>query len=92
MPNILPLPEVSQRGEQWFHRLEAMLARDHSARDFVAIEVTSGEYAVARSTREAMKTLYKRYPQGQLFLRRIGDEPEAALAARLFDVGETADK
>ncbi len=92
MSDILPFPEVGERGSQWFHQLEPVLTRDFSAHDFVAIEVLSGEYAVARSTGEAMRTLHRRFPAGQLFLRRIGDETEAALAARLFDVGESADK
>jgi hypothetical protein len=84
MTEYLPLPEVSARGETWFRQLEATLNRDFSPSDYVAIEIVSGEYAVARSTSQAMRTLYRRHPAAQLFLRRIGTEPEPELAARIF--------
>jgi hypothetical protein len=92
MSQTLSLHEVSTRGVEWFARLESTLTHDFSLRDYVAIDVVSGEYAVARSTSQAMRTLHRLHPNAQLFLRRIGDEPEPELAARLFDAETGRDK
>ena len=92
MTQELPLSEVGLKGDEWFRRLEPTLLSDHSSRDFVAIDVRTGEYAVARSTGDALRTLRRRSSDTQLFLRRIGDEPEPELAARLFEAGAGSDK
>jgi hypothetical protein len=52
---------------------------------FVAIHVDSGDYEVARSSADAMRAILKRHPvDGRLVMRKIGDEPEYGLAARII--------
>ena len=91
MTQELPLSDVGTKGNEWFGRLEPVLLSEHSPRDFVAIDVLTGEFAVARSTGDALRSLRRRLPGTQLFLRRIGDEPEPELAARLFAAGVAGD-
>ena len=51
---------------------------------YVAIHVETGDYAVADSSGNAMRAIRKRYPEGWLVMKRIGNEPEWGLAARLL--------
>ncbi len=45
----------------------------------------TGEYAVARSSGEAMRAMRRRHPaDGRLYVRKIGSEPEWGLAARIL--------
>lgn len=48
---------------------------------YVAIHVDTEDYEVADSSGNAMR---KRHPEGRLLMRRIGNEPEWGLAARIL--------
>ena len=64
-------------------KLKAILEPQHN-NEFIAIEPTSGEYAVANSTGNAMRAMHSRFPTQPLLLKKIGPEPEYDLAARIF--------
>ena len=76
--------DVLQSGIVIYERLKASLEAS-SPNQYVAIHVDSGDFEVARSSSLATRGLLQRHPRdGRLFGRRIGDEPEYGLAARLF--------
>ena len=74
--------DVSEQGQNIYDsRLKAKLELLYS-RQFVAIHVESGDYAIAKTTALATRELLKRHsPDGRVFLRKIGDEPAYGLAA-----------
>ncbi len=59
-------------------------------KQYVAIHVASGEYAVAKSSGDAMRSMRKRQPEGPLVIMQIGPEPEWGLAGRLLASQMTA--
>lgn len=78
------LDELSERGQAIY-----MAKRDQleaaAPRHFVAIHVDTEEYAVARTSAAAMRAMRQRHPaDGRLFMRRIGEEPQYGLAARVL--------
>lgn len=77
--------DIFQRGQAlYIAQLKSLLEPNYS-RSFVAIHVDTGEYAVARSSSEAVRAMRRRYPaDGRLYVRRVGDEPEYGLAARIL--------
>lgn len=83
LPPNVPLDDLSQQGIVIYERLKPLLEPAHNG-EAIAIHVESGDYAVARFTGTAMRTLRQTRPNGPLVLLRIGSEPEQALAARLF--------
>lgn len=78
------LEEISVRGQAIYEaRLKSLLEPTYNNR-FVAIHLDTETYAVGRSTGEAMRMLRRTHPEGQLFLMKIGSEPEYGLAARIL--------
>ncbi len=78
------LDEVSRRGLEIYEaRLKPLLEPLRNG-EKVAIHVESGDYAVARTTGEALRTLRARYSSGPMVLMKIGPEPEHGLEARLL--------
>ena len=77
--------EVARLGQDLYEsRIRGLVEADHIGR-YIAIHVDTGDYVVARTTAEATRTLLKTHPRdGRIFLRRIGDEPEYELAARIL--------
>lgn len=69
-------------GEERYREMEAQLKPYQN--QYIAIHPPSGLFQVAHSTAEAMRELRRQNVQGPLYLRKISDEPEYALAARLF--------
>ncbi|WP_309688119.1 hypothetical protein [Armatimonas sp.] len=68
-------------------RYRATLEQEHSG-EVVAIHVDSEDFAVGRSSHQAVQQLRVRQPKGRLVILTIGSEPDYALAARLL-VGVT---
>lgn len=65
-------------------RLKTLLEPDHNG-EFVAIHIGSGDYYVARTASAASRMLLESHPpDGLMVLQKIGNEPEYALASRLF--------
>ena len=78
------LEELSVRGQAIYETRLKPILEPASNNHFVVIHLTSEDYVVGRSTGEAMRTLRKTHPEGQLFLLKIGPEPEYGLAARIL--------
>jgi hypothetical protein len=78
------LDDLGRRGSEIYAGLRPILEPAYN-NSFVAIHVDSGEYEVARSAPTAKHAIRRRHPnEGQLFIRKIGDEPEYGLAARFL--------
>ena len=52
--------------------------------EVVAIHVDSEDYALGRTSHQAVQLLRVRQPKGRLVILTIGAEPDYALAARLL--------
>jgi hypothetical protein len=85
IPTEEMLEELSTLGSRIYDgRLKAVLEPVHDG-EFVAIHVDSGDFEVAKTSGIATRALLKRFPiDGRLFIRKIGNEPEYSLAARLL--------
>ena len=79
------LNELAERGQAIYEaRLQRRLEADAPGQ-FVAIHVDTEDHAVARTSADAWRALRRRHPVGgRLFVRRIGDEPQSGLAARIL--------
>ncbi|HEY0014818.1 MAG TPA: hypothetical protein VGC13_00810 [Longimicrobium sp.] len=64
--------EVADLGEAVFERDVAAKLRGQDLRNFVAIDVHSGEHEVDAEAGLAIKRLLDRRPTGQFWLRRVG--------------------
>lgn len=87
--NHLPTPELLQElnrlGKQIYeNRVRALVEPEYDGQ-YVAIQVDTGDYAVGKSTAEATRALRELVSiNGRGFLRKIGNEPEYDLAARIM--------
>ncbi len=82
-----PTPEVRDEiirlGASIYSNLQQALEAAHD-RQYVAIHVDTGDYEVARTTADAMRAIRKRHPaDGRLYFRKIGNEPEYSVLARM---------
>jgi hypothetical protein len=64
--------EIADLGEAVFERQIAERLRGRDLRDFVAIDVHSGEYEVDAVAVLAMERLHSRHPGAECWLRRVG--------------------
>ncbi len=85
-PEELTLEEISARGAARYEELREQIEATDWNR-FVAIDVVSGDYAIGRTSGDAMRGMDARNPEARLFLRKIGNEPEPGLAMRAFGIG-----
>jgi hypothetical protein len=84
------LEALNQQGKAIYESKLKSLVEPAFNGQFIAIHVDSEDYAVGKSTAKAARALLKTHPpDGRLYLRRIGSEPEYGLAARLL-TGEQA--
>jgi hypothetical protein len=84
--------EVARLGEARYEELRPRLEATQE-NQYVAIQVDTGEYEIARSSAEAMRLLRARFaPNGRFFARKIGNQPEYSLSARLHTAGVSAPK
>jgi hypothetical protein len=86
--SLLSEEQVDGLGERgmaiYEDRLMAATEPAHN-RKFVAVHVDTGDYGVGRTSGDAMRAIRKkRSRDGQLFIRKIGDEPKYQLAARIL--------
>src|SRR5437016_1711346 len=82
----LSLEEVSRRGNARYEELRERVEAEHWNR-YIAIDAETGDYAIADRSGAAMRLMHAKYPEGQSYLRKIGDEPEPGLAERIFGAG-----
>lgn len=76
--------DVSRRGMAIYESiLKAKLEPEHNNK-YIAIHPDSEDYALARTTGEAMRAIRKVHSEGGLLLMKIGPEPEYGLAARIL--------
>lgn len=81
--------DIWRLGNPLYERLREQLGPGHE-RDYIAIHVDTGEYAVAPTSFDATNAvLAGRKPDGRLYIRRLSDEPNYSLASRIL-AGEMA--
>jgi hypothetical protein len=79
------MTDLTRRGLALYESKLKPILEPERNNEFVAIHVDSEDYAVARSSGDAMRTLLARHPRdGRLVLMKIGPEPEYGLAARML--------
>lgn len=77
------LDELSRLGDAIYEtKLKSILEPDHD-REFVAIHVYSGEYALGGASGDAMRAMHAIHPDSDILIRKIGDEPEFGLSRRI---------
>ena len=86
MPTEKERAEISVRGQAIYNDKKALLESEFN-NQHVAIHVDTGDYAVAKNSAAATRALHLRHSPGRAYIRKIGNEPEYGLAARLM-VGE----
>ncbi len=75
--------EVSRRGKEIYERsIRREVEPEHDGR-FVAVDVESGEYALADDELEAFDRAREKAPEGVLFLIRVGYPAAHRIGARL---------
>src|SRR6266700_535607 len=76
--------EVARLGRKRYEALKTQLESEHEGK-YIAIHVDSGDYRIADSTSRAAREMEQTHPtDGRLYMRRIGQEPEWGLAARII--------
>lgn len=75
---------LSKRGLAIYDERLKPILESKFDKKYVAIHVETADYEVADSSGNAMRAMRKRHPQGWLVMKRIGNEPEWGLAARLL--------
>jgi len=76
--------DVSRRGLAIYEsRLKSKLEPEHN-NEYIAIHPDSEDYALARTTGEAMRAIRRIHSEGVLLLMKIGPEPEYGLAAHIL--------
>lgn len=77
--------DLIDRGMQLYEsRIREIVEPKHHGQ-YVAIHVDSGRFTIGQSTPAAIREMRKICPpDGRLFLRRIGDEPEYEIAGRIL--------
>lgn len=74
----------SQRGAALYDRkLKPLLEPAHN-NGYVAIHVETEDYALGKSSGDAMRAMRQKRPEGHLVILHIGPEPEWGLVARLL--------
>ncbi len=65
-------PKIVRRGFQIYNKLKSTLEAEHY-REYVAIEVKSGEYFLGKTMDEALELAEQKYPKAKFFVVRIGE-------------------
>ena|SRR5687768_3800511 len=77
------LTELMSRGDEIYRHMRSELENSHPGK-FIAIHVDSADYEIGKTSGEAGRALLERHPiDGRIHIRRIGMDPDYALAARL---------
>ncbi len=66
--------EIAQMGEEIYNRLLRAQLEAECRGKIVAIDVNSGDHAVADSVLEASRQVSAKHPLAQVFLLRVGDK------------------
>src|SRR5687768_13244855 len=88
-PSDEEIEAAAQLGDAIFEHLRERVWPGNEGK-FIAIHVDTGEYAIGRSSWDASKALLNgKPPDGRMYVRKLSDEPDYALAARIL-AGEMA--
>jgi hypothetical protein len=83
----LTIDEVAERGTEIYEtKLRPLVEQDNVDR-LLAIDVTSGEYALGDTRREAVEAVRSKRPDAQIWVLRIGH-----VAVTSFGGGDTREK
>lgn len=79
------LAEINQLGSEIYEtRLRTLVEAEFDGQ-YVAIHVDTGDYETAKNRTYAARNLLKRHPiDGRIYVRKIGNEPDYVLAARIM--------
>lgn len=67
-----PSEVIVQRGEELFDQAIKAQVAGRPEKDFVAIDIESGDFEVGPDSRDVMNRLLARRPEAQTFMRRVG--------------------
>ena len=76
--------ELSARGLRLYEEKLKPLLEPARNNEYVAIHVDSEDYALGKSSGDAMRAMRQRRRDGRLVILQVGLEPEWGLAARLL--------
>ena len=78
------LEEVGKLGDAIYEKLKPLLEPEHDCK-FVTIHVDTEDYAIGKNTSAANRAILERHSiDGRLYTRKIGNEPEYGLSARIL--------
>src|SRR5436190_24179078 len=78
------LNEIERKGSAIYERLRPEIEAEH-LNEFIAIHVETGDYSIGKSAGQASRAMRITHPpDGRMFVRKIGEEPEYGLAARIM--------
>ena len=76
--------EISRLGDAIYEKLKPQLEPEHD-RKFVTIHVDTEDYAIGKNSGIATRAMLERHPaDGRLYSRKIGNELEYGLIARIL--------
>lgn len=75
--------EFARRGEEIFERDIRPHLAGGNAEDFVLIDIESGAYEIDADERSASELLLSRYPDAQVWMRRVGSPYARRFGPRL---------
>lgn len=71
---------IEERGQTIYNeRLKALLEAEHLG-DAVAIHLDTGDYVVNRNWSKAIRELWKKHPEGEIYAQFIGPPTAAEIA------------
>lgn len=78
------LNDLARKGMAIYERLLPTLLAENENR-YIAIHVDTEEYRIGTSMTKASRALGEAYPpDGKIFVRKIGEEPDYALSRRIL--------
>jgi hypothetical protein len=80
--------EFRKRGEAIFENDIHARVKGRNLRDFVAIDIETGDYEVDASEMAACNRLRDRLPDAQIWLRRVGSPYARRFGGRLWKTGK----
>ena len=76
--------EFRKRGEAIFARAIRLHVKGRNPRDFVVIDIETGDYEVDESEMTACERLRDRLPDAQIWLRRVGSPYARRFGCRVW--------
>jgi hypothetical protein len=83
--------EFAKRGEAVFKKEIQPHVKGLNPRDFVVIDIETGDYKVDADEDAASERLTARLPDAQIWMRRVGTRISRRFGGRTVDVGRSHD-